>query len=141
MDITIRKYKCTDYSELAELLGIEYNSRIDQNTLEKKYISEERSILVAVTNTNQVVGCSFLEIQEDFIRPSRIMYVTYVAVNQQFRKNGIGRKLFNAIELECNTNNCSAIELTSANYRTEAHAFYIALGFTKKKTTLFIKEL
>ena len=39
-----------------------------------------------------------------------------------------------------NEKKCSAVELTSANFREGAHAFYKALGFTIKNTTVFIKE-
>ena len=35
---------------------------------------------------------------------------------------------------------CSTVELTSANSRKNAHVFYQNLGFSKKKTTVFIKE-
>ena len=75
------------------------------------------------------------------MRPSRILYITYVAVDENYRKHGIGRKLLSKVEKICKERACSAIELTSADFRTDARAFYNKLGFTKKKTTLFIKEI
>lgn len=141
MDIIIRYYQKKDYELLIKLLDKEYNSHINQTRLEKTYISDKRSIIVAVEKEDSLVGCTFLEIQEDFVRPSRVLYVTYVAVDEKYRMHGIGRKIFERVEEIARENACSSIELTSANYRTGAHAFYDSLGFTKKKTTVFIKEV
>ena len=141
MEKIIREYKNSDYTELFYLLSKVYNSNISQETLEKNYISSSRKILVAVNENEHIIGCSFVELQEDYVRPSRVAYVTYVAVDESYRKQGIGRSLFVEIESLCNKAQCNAIELTSANFRSGAHAFYKSLGFTKKDTTLFIKEM
>ena len=140
MDTIISFYENTDYTSLAELLGDVYGSKIEQSVLEEQYVNNTRSILVAQNKEGRLTGCAFLEVKEDFVRPERIMYVTYVAVAEEYRKQGIGRKIFAEIENICRKKGCKAIELTSANFRTEAHAFYESMGFTKKQTTLFIKE-
>lgn len=138
----IRRYKHSDYNALIKLLGKVYGSKIDQETLEKHYVNSKCDILVAVeSDSDSLVGCSFIEIKEDYVRPERIIYVTYVAVDEKFRHKGIGKMLIDKVEQMCCELECSAIELTSANYRTGAHAFYDRLGFTKKKTTVFIKDV
>ena len=139
MSMNIRKYQRSDYDGLIALLGKEYKSNISQQVLEKNYISSSKTILIADDN-GRVAGCTFVELQTDYIRPRKIAYVTYVAVDQNFRKQGIGRALIQSVEEICGEKHCDAIELTSANYRTEAHSFYQSLGFTRKATTLFIKE-
>lgn len=140
--IEIRKYYSSDYNNLIKLLGVVYGSKINQEVLEKYYVNDKCDILVAIENdSDNLVGCTFIELKEDYIRPERIIYVTYVAVDEKFRHQGIGKKLIDKVEQKCIELNCSAIELTSANYRTGAHAFYENLGFTKKKTTVFIKDL
>lgn len=141
MNYIIRYYNSSDFDTLIKLLEKVYGSHINQVTLEKNYISDKRSILVVVTEEDTVVGCAFTDVQEDFVRTSCILYVTYVAVDENYRKKGIGRKIFERIEEICSENKCSAIELTSADFRTEAHEFYNRLGFTKKKTSVFIKEI
>ena len=141
MEHKIREYQKRDYTELLSLLDAAYNSTITQEVLEKEYISSTRSILVAVNESDHVVGCTFVEIQEDYVRPNRIAYVTYVAVDENCRRQGIGKKLLAAVEMICKIRNCSAIELTSADFRVGAHEFYKSLGYTKKATTVFIKEL
>ena len=141
MEFKIREYQKNDYSALIKLLSAVYQSTITQKVLEKHYISSSRSIIVAVNDDEHVVGCAFVEIQEDYVRPSKIAYITYVAVDENCRKQGIGRKLFDAVEDIGKNKNCIAIELTSANYRVGAHAFYESIGFTHKKTTVFIKKI
>ena len=141
MKVTIRLYKGEDYPKLRELLNIIYGSTIDQEMLEKQYITDDRQILVAANENDMVVGCTFIEVRKDYIRQSKVLFVTYVAVDESCRKQGIGRSLLMKVEEVSRHYGCTAVELTSADYRTEAHLFYKSLGFTRKKTTVFIKEV
>ena len=141
MNVLIREYCSNDFQGLIKLLDEVYGSKIDQKTLEDNYISKYRNILIATTSLELIVGCAFVEVQEDLIRPRRIIYVTYVAVDERYRGLGIGKQIMTGVKDICEKKHCSAIELTSANYRTKAHLFYEALGFDKKQTTLFIKEI
>lgn len=138
----IRQYKSEDYSQLIGLLNRVYETCIGQKCLEENYLSKEKYILIAEDIfTSKLLGCAFAEIQQDYIRPHTLMYITYVAVDEEYRKHGVGRALFDKIDEICLKTGCSAIELTSADYRTEAHAFYKSIGYSRKKTTLFIKEI
>lgn len=142
MNCKIRHYKSEDYDELKDILSAVYDSHISKTALEKSYLSDNRFILVAIdADTDHLVGCTFVEKQVDFVRSNSILYVTYVAVDENYRKQGIGRKLLSKVEEMCLEQGCFAIELTSANFRTGAHAFYESLGYTEKKTTLYIKEI
>ena len=141
MDVCIRYYEGKDYKPLIELLRKVYKSEIDKDTLEKQYINKTRNILVAILEGKQLIGCTFIEIQEDYVRPSRKLYVTYVAVDEQYREKGVGKKLMEVVENECVQRKCTSIEFTSASFRIKAHAFYESLGYTQKKTVIFIKEM
>ena len=140
MKIIIRDFFKRDYPDLLRLLSAVYDSKIDLDTLLVNYISSNKSILIAEIDS-RLVGCAFIEIQEDFIRPGKIIYVTYVAVDAAYRGNGIGSRLFREIEERGKDNHCASIQLTSADFREGAHKFYQAIGFSKKKTTVFIKEI
>ena len=142
MNIQIRKYERPDYDGLIGLLASEYQSTIDQQTLETHYTGGRRRIIVATGDgAPDILGCAFTEIREDYVRPGRVLYVTYVAVHRGYRRHGIGRLLLDEAERLCKENRCAAVELTSADHRTGAHQFYASLGFSKKKTTVFIKEI
>lgn len=139
MEIQIKEYSENDYSGIRVILYDNYNSEISKEYLEKYYISDFKKIYVA-TYLNDVVGCAFLEVKNDYVRPARYGYITYVAVAERFRKHGIGRKMIDFILDKAKESGCTAVELTSADFRTDAHRFYESLGFTKKKTTVFIKD-
>ena len=138
--VLVRNYTSSDYGKLIPLLAAVYNSRISQAEMETNYISDNAEILLAVID-DVVVGCSFLEYRTDYVRESHTVFITYVAVDEAFRHRGIGTSLFREIEARAKTRGCSALELTSADSRVAAHAFYHSLQFTRKKTTVFIKEL
>lgn len=138
--IVIRNYRAADFSGLFQLLSKVYGSSITQADLEAHYIGERAEILVAVRD-DEVLGCAFLEYQTDYVRERRIVFVSYVAVDESCRHQGIGASLFQEIEARAAARRCSAVELTSAEHRVGAHAFYQRLQFSRKKTTVFIKEL
>ena len=141
MSIEIRNYQESDYAELIGILHNVYDSEISQEVLEENYISINKSIIVAVEDYKHIVGCTFIEIQKDYVRPRKIAFVSYVAVDEKYRKLGIGSKLLFFVEDLCKKQNCSAIELTSANFRKGAHDFYKSIGYSVKNTTVFIKEI
>lgn len=141
MEIKIISYQPNYFSRLFALLKNVYDSTIDQENLEKNYVDGVNSIILAVdSESDKVVGCAFLQIRIDYIRDEQLCFVTYVAVDATYRKRGIGRMLFNEVENRAIQADCKSIELTSANYREDAHSFYESIGFSKKKTTIFIKE-
>lgn len=139
MDTKIVKYSSNLYSQLYAILKKNYNSTISREILEKYYTGDNKYIFLAVYEDN-VLGCAFLEIKEDYIRPYKYGYISYVAVDERYRKQGIGSGLVKHLISYAKEMSCSTVELTSANYRVNAHAFYKTLGFEKKKTTVFIKE-
>ena len=141
-EIKIIDYKPKHYRGLIRLLHQVYGSNILQELLEKYYVNDTHRIVIATDLSEEtVMGCAFMEIRQDFVRDSRSAFVTYVAMDIRYRRMGIGGKMISEIQKSAKEFGCTCIELTSANYRTDAHAFYEALGFTKKKTTVFIKEI
>ena len=54
MNLKIRYYNSSDFDTLIRLLEKVYESHINQVTLEKNYISDKRSILVVVTEEDDV---------------------------------------------------------------------------------------
>ncbi len=139
-EVIVRDYTPSDFPGLYRLLSTVYQSTVTKAELECHYVAPEKEILLAFRDT-QLAGCAFLSYNTDYIRRSHTVFVTYVAVDESVRHCGIGRILFSEIEKRARSRGCTAVELTSADSRTVAHAFYQALNFTKKKTTVFIKEL
>lgn len=140
MSFEVIGYSSKYYSGLFNILKDIYETNITQNQLESNYISDNKNIFLAVLN-EKIVGCAFLEIKMDYVRNYKYGFISYVAVDAEYRHRGIGKNLIETLIKISKNSECSAIELTSANYRTNAHKFYETLGFTKKKTSVFIKEL
>ena len=61
-------------------------------------------------------------------------------VDENYRGQGIGKKLISRIEEIAIGNQCKQIELDSAFHRKEAHHFYENIGF-KSRAYLFTKPL
>ena len=90
----IRNYKGIDYPQLIRLLKSVYDSEIIQSVLEQNYISDTKSILVAVDEVKgKLIGCTFIEEKTDYIRPEKTLFITYVAVDEDYRHQGIGKRL------------------------------------------------
>ena len=140
MDLRIGLYSKKFYIPLVSLLKEVYGDTINQEGV-LSFIKNKGNKVIIATFDNNLVGCAFLEIKEDSIRPYKFAFVTYVAVNQAYRRNGIATSIFQYIDKIATENQCAAVELTSANFRVDAHSFYERIGFSKKKTTVFIKEI
>lgn len=138
--VLVQDYTPSLFPQLFRLLSEVYSSKITQAELESHYLDQDNQILLASLN-GIVVGCAFISFNMDYIRNRKTSFVSYVAVDNSYRRQGIGSRLFSEIEKRSRIMSCSAIELTSADFRESAHAFYQSLDFTKKKTTVFIKEL
>jgi glucosamine-phosphate N-acetyltransferase len=140
MSLQIIEYSSNYYFELFKILKDNYNTNITQHELECNYVTDNKSIYLALLD-KKIVGCAFLEIKNDYVRLYKYGFISYVAVDIEYRHRGIGKKLIETLIHISKNIGCTAVELTSANYRLNAHKFYETLGFTKKKTSVFIKEL
>jgi len=136
MEIIVTEYSEEDFCQLYRILHEVYGSVITKEQLENHYLSDTEKIYIAKYD-KKVVGCAFLQIKEDYIREYKYGFVSYVAVDMDYRKKGIGKGLFRQLLETTIAMGGSAIELTSADYRTDAHAFYNAIGFSKKKNISF----
>lgn len=142
MECIIREYNDSDFEGLFRLLHEVYGTNINEEQLKLFYLGAEKKIIIAANAaTGEPVGCAFTEVMTDYIRPDKVLFLTYVAVNEQYRGQRIGCRIMKYVEAVGKELQCNAIELTSANYRIGAHAFYKELGYSIKKTTHFIKEI
>lgn len=59
------------------------------------------------------------------------LVVENVVVKKTCHRQGIGRKLFEALDVIAKENNCEYTILVSSGYRKNAHKFYESVGFTE----------
>jgi GNAT superfamily N-acetyltransferase len=63
-----------------------------------------------------------------------------VVVSQRRRRAGVGRKLMAAAEDEALAHGARRLDLSSGDWRADAHAFYERVGF-ERRAQAFIKRL
>ena len=90
--------------------------------------STETTIFVAECEGRVVGVLSFHRIPQ-FHADGFLGRITSLIVAPEYRKMGLGRLLVSAAEEFAQVQGCSRIEVTSGDYRTDAHAFYEHLGF------------
>ena len=98
--------------------------------------------LFVLESGNQLGGTAFLTICLDAMYGSMPYgVVENIIVLPSLRRTGAGRVLMNAVEREARATRCTKLMLLSAATRTEAHAFFLRLGFDGEKKRGFVKYL
>ena len=139
LEITCRAMQEENFSDYISILREEFEIIDSPNW--NLLAENENYIPIAAFNGDEFVGGLLVERQFDLLRqPSKFYFLIYVAVKKTFRRKGAGKKLFQYVENLAAKEGITRIELTSANFRTEAHKFYESMGLTVKKTKVFIKE-
>jgi GNAT superfamily N-acetyltransferase len=67
--------------------------------------------------------------------------IEYFIVDQNYRRQGIGRRLTEHLIQVCRARKCTRIILLSNDHRKEAHAFYESMGFDCSGKVGFVKYL
>lgn len=107
-----------------------------------QYCNNPNHTILLALKDDQAVGTLCMEKQCDYFNDKHtIIFVKNAGVREAYRRNGVFKQLY-AIAYEfAALTKVSAIELTCADFRKAAHCFYLNNGFTKKKTTVFIREI
>jgi predicted N-acetyltransferase YhbS len=142
MNIAIRKAHISDAGTIAGLLG-ELGYPTSPEEAEDRLRAAKRSasdvVLVAVDG-EKVVGFVSLHVMLYFTMGHRVCRVLAIAVTEKARGQGIGRQLMDVAEMQARSMDCKAVEVTSADHREGAHAFYTRLGYPKTSAK-FLKFL
>jgi ribosomal protein S18 acetylase RimI-like enzyme len=70
-------------------------------------------------------------------RPGRLGRITALIVAATARGRGVGSALLKAAEAHLLSKGCIQLEVTSAEQRSDAHAFYTAHGYREKRLRFF----
>lgn len=110
------------------------------NVIFKSALDSSRDVLLSVEYENHVIAFSSMTLSHSFWQESNIGYITTLIVDEKIRNQGIGKKLMDELIHIAKRHHCKKIELDSAPSRTQAHQFYIKLGF-ENRAYLFSKNL
>jgi GNAT superfamily N-acetyltransferase len=128
---TIREAGADDASVVAALLG-ELGYEMSADTAAERLAALSGStgerVLLAFDGSAPS-GLVAVHVAEMLHRPKPVARVTALVVAQCARGRGVGRVLLDHAVAFARERGCGLIELTSALYREDAHAFYRANGW------------
>ena len=134
MDVELLKKEDIDaYSEfIVKVFDYDINESVMEECINNNkvlIIKEDEKIIASLT----------YEERKDYVKNKRFYFISYFGVVKEYRRKGLGTKLFDYLKEEIEKNNIDYIELTSGNHRKAAHYFYSNRNFKIKDTTVFIK--
>lgn len=148
-EIIIRNLEKKDYKEVFDLERqvhlLHYNNRPDLfNDVKDLFpisyyeslIDDENNISIGIENNNKIVAIILSEIKETIdipiIRKRKYCYIHDIVVDENNRRKGYEKLLFNELRKRINELNINDIELNVWPFNKGAIAFYESLGMTVK---------
>ena len=93
-------------------------------------LREPRRTLLVATIDDEVVGTADLVVVPNLTHGGRPWAVVEnVVVDEAWRQHGIGRALFDEVDVLTEAAGCYMVQLLTLNHRHDAHAFYASVGF------------
>jgi ribosomal protein S18 acetylase RimI-like enzyme len=129
--VRIREATADDAASIAALLGeLDYPTSPDQAAARIERIAEDPSTwLIVAEADSELAGLGALHVQNLVERDEPGCQVAGLVVGRRFRRRGIGELLMQALEDEARRRGGKVMVLNTAHRRTDAHAFYEALGY------------
>lgn len=143
--VVIKEIELASLHELGDLYQELMNKPSNLNKLEevfKEIKADRRYILLGAFVEGELLGSLMGIICQDLVGDCKpFMVIENVVVSSRARRQGVGKKLMNAIEEIAHERDCYYIILVSGEQRKEAHIFYESLGYRDKKVEGYRKYL
>jgi GNAT superfamily N-acetyltransferase len=139
--VNVRRMADGDAAAVAGLLG-ELGYPILENELVLRLAADGSPSfdVFVLESAGKVVGCMSLTYTPYFADGSVLCRVTALVVASSQRGRGLGALLVAKAVEEGRRHSCSAVELTAADWRADAHRFYEGVGFSRTSVR-FIRRL
>ena len=148
----IRRIKEDDYNLLKELVyqvhELHYTNRpdiyLDGNPLPKEYfeniLKNENNINLVYEENNTIKGLLLAEKKENnkisIARERKIYFINDIVIDKKYRRQGIGKKLYNYLLELSKKEGLDAVELNVWAFNKRAIKFYSSLGMSVKNMKL-----
>ncbi len=133
MNIIFGKLKKEDLEEIAKLYDSERpmtTNRIKMYKTFAKIKNDNDYKMIVAKLSNEIVGFATVIIHQDIFEENNpFMTIWNVRVKKGYRKQGIGKQLFQYIEKIANTAHCEFICLVAEKNNVSANVFYEKLGY------------
>lgn len=145
MSLSIGPARPEHADALAALLTVLGYPSVAEQVVERLcyWDAEPRSTVLAAHDGGELLGCLAVHASPLFELTGRSARIQALVVATAGRRRGVGRALVAAAEQQAREWGCRMIEVTSARYRVDAHAFYQKLGYVDQceRSGRFLKEL
>jgi GNAT superfamily N-acetyltransferase len=132
MDIILRDASASDAAAVARLLGdLGYPTSAEAAAAHVERFASDRAsrLQVADLTAERVVGLVATHIVPRLDDDALTCRITDIVVSAAHRRSGIGSALMAAAEQEARRAGAPRLDLSSADWRADAHAFYTRHGF------------
>lgn len=138
---SVREVRPDDREAMLGLLSeLGYQSEAETVARRLDQLEGEPSALVVVAKRDsEVVGLASLHVLHLIEHPP-LGRLSAIVVSEPARRGGVGLALIERIVEEARAHGCDRLEVTSGEWRDDAHAFYRGLGF-EETSKHFIKQL
>ena len=152
----IRRAEEKDITRIMELLGqvLEIHAKIrpdifvsgttkySEDELKAMIPDDEKPIFVATDEQDTVMGYSFCQLKNPAFTstmvPHRSLYIDDLCVDEKFRGQHIGEKLFEYVKEEAKKLGCYEVNLCVWKGNDSAESFYEKMGMTTKERVMEI---
>lgn len=130
----IRELENADFSQVIEIWKKSFNNNFDKE-INSTYLTDPSSITLVSVDSNTVTGVASLHIIKKLTRTLGL--IEDVAVNENYRGKGIGKKLVEKLIGIASEKSCDKTVLNSSEKNSE---FYQKIGFEKNEIQMIIRN-
>ena len=115
-------------------------TKYTKEELEELLADDKRPVFVATNNENEVMGYAFCVIKEQPFStnmvPFTLLYIDDLCVDQNYRDNRVGTRLFEFVKEEAKRLGCYEVTLNVWEGNDCARKFYDKMGMRVKETQM-----
>ena len=130
----IRELENADFRQVIEIWKKSFNNNFDKE-INSTYLTDPSSITLVSVDSNTVTGVASLHIIKKLTRTLGL--IEDVAVNENYRGKGIGKKLVEKLIGIASEKSCDKTILNSSEKNSE---FYQKIGFEKNEIQMIIRN-
>ena len=130
----IRQLVYTDYNQVIEIWKKSFSNNFDKN-INTTYLSDPSSVTLVSVDNDTITGVASLHIIQKLTRTLGL--IEDVAVNENYRGKGIGKKLVEKLIGIASKKGCDKTVLNSSEKNSE---FYEKIGFEKNEIQMIIRN-
>ena len=128
----IRRSQITDKDEIYALICALENTVLDRQGFDDTFdaqSSDDRYICFVYEEDKTIEGAINMRIEKQLHHVGKVCEIMELVVSETKRNRGIGKQLLQKAIETARNEGCKRIELSSSNWRTGSHRFYMENGF------------